>query len=596
MPVFFRVELHKKVFIINHLQAKKLSMNQSTLVNKFFKYSYYILFLGIVSLNPILYLFDCGFHPSFFHTDLSAYIQLSKEIIDHGRLTVLSWGHVDSGLILPPMYPLLIAIGTFFSQEVFFMAHVVTWLSALLVIIPISFVFKEIKLPFAALAALLCIFFNNKYFYYSIQPVTEATFMLFAVITLYIGLKLHGSDKAKPSLALLTGMLAGMTFLCRHLGISLIIFLLFWQIIQLALHPTEKKIFIAKGACLLTGFIAIFLPYSIILFHQTGQIYITQHYRQDKYAVYESDDKVLGHKSSILNATGSNYKDIYKSRRELRQLTPDSSEMLEYLIAYNKCCDNQKSIALIAKTAFFIKNFYFNILHIYNQFGPVYFILFLLSCFSPIFIKLAFLSRATRAYFLCFIVIYILLLSHYTSFIARYVEVIFPIIIIHLCIEFSIITMWIKRIFKFTINNELKWKYLFFVICVIVISLGGNRYTYQTKWFIIQDDNVFSFRKYIQKGDPVFVLKPYRAIIVDGIFRVVPNASIQKIYIYAKKTGVKWLIVDHAANELDRREIQFYNNAPWLTDKSNLEIKYPEIIKLKTVTDEGVALYQFKEK
>jgi len=95
-----------------------------------------MLCLGLVVLtNPVLYFFNHS--PYYVPPDSVAYATLGRRFFSDFLFYLPSWGHVDSGLILPPLYPLLIALGAPFTENLLNLAEWISSASLLLAGIPL---------------------------------------------------------------------------------------------------------------------------------------------------------------------------------------------------------------------------------------------------------------------------------------------------------------------------------------------------------------------------------------------------------------------------------------------------------------------------
>jgi len=69
----------------------------------------------LILLNPATWYLTNG--PENVFPDSVAYIAMGANILHDGLSYLPSWGHVDVGLVLPPLYPLLIGLGTLLTGD-----------------------------------------------------------------------------------------------------------------------------------------------------------------------------------------------------------------------------------------------------------------------------------------------------------------------------------------------------------------------------------------------------------------------------------------------------------------------------------------------
>lgn len=110
-------------------------------------------------------------------------------------------------------------------------------------------------------------------------------------------------------------------------------------------------------------------------------------------------------------------------------------------------------------------------------------------------------------------------------------------------------------------------------------------------WYIIADNRLSNFSKYIEHTDSVFAFRPQYAVAIDANYRIIPNATIYRIGEYAKYTNVRWLLLNKHELLGDVR-LKYYHNADWLYGQNTLGNDYPNILKLKASNTEYL-LYEF---
>ena len=78
--------------------------------------------LGVVAIvlvlvaNPVFLHFGKGTVAGYW-SDSVSYATLARRLFDGGKLYLDGWSHVDTGLILPPLLPLLEALGGGWSEN-----------------------------------------------------------------------------------------------------------------------------------------------------------------------------------------------------------------------------------------------------------------------------------------------------------------------------------------------------------------------------------------------------------------------------------------------------------------------------------------------
>ncbi|MDE1462810.1 hypothetical protein [Spartinivicinus poritis] len=466
--------------------------------------------------------------------DSAAYLYLGESIIYDGKLFIEGWEHIDIGLILPPVFPFLIGVGNFFMDPVLFASFINTFCISCAVILLMAYV-VEISSTENSLIFCLIVQLNWVFAYFGSSILTEGVFIFILSVNFILALKVI--ERGRGSIAFILGLTSATLFLTRHIGIFFFIVFLGYLI----LYNFQKKIIIY----LLVGFNTIFIPYSIALYEQTGEVLTSQRFRLNKYVVKTSKKKDI----KII----SSYSELIENRRRLRKLLVDSSEMEGYTISI----DTKKSGFRVDDYAV---NLYKNIIYILDLNGNLFFVCFILSIISSFSLKINnFFDECRKILSLC-IIFYFIFVSFFSGLIGRYVYVIFPFAVVVVVCEFY----YIFRYFNLKINTFLCW---FFCLGLILLFSLNNAFfeVKMTRKSAKESDPLFLCKKIINKNDPIFSFHPGHAYILGGVFRVIPNDSLEKVIKYAKKTGVKWLVIDESNNMY--YEESLYKNIDWIKSK-----------------------------
>jgi hypothetical protein len=282
----------------------------------------------IVGLNPITHFFNCS--PKIFSPDTIAYLTLGRDLFSKGLFYIASWGHIDNGLIYPPLYPFFIACGNLFFGEPLKVAEWVSCLSALAASIPIFLYLKQTTNRVVAVLTVFLIQINLYYFSFGMRPLSEATFVLTLSWTMFLTLLLFRSSMSnRRGLSLIVGLSCALVFLSRQIGIVVFLFLLGFFLLQgLTSYRTEQRAFFKNTLFMALGWLIVIAPYTIIIYYQTGHHPLQQNFSTAKHDVTTDDPEVLAEIERIENIPDKSYAVIYGKRRFLRKLLPDASEML----------------------------------------------------------------------------------------------------------------------------------------------------------------------------------------------------------------------------------------------------------------------------
>ena len=141
----------------------------------------------------------------------------------------------------------------------------------------------------------------------------------------------------------------------------------------------------------------------------------------------------------------------------------------------------------------------------------------------------------------------------------------------------SLISRGNKRIIYEEFSLHLYW--LLFAcsaLCRSTFPSDGNQY--------------YICKGHIRDDDPAFGLLPISTYLVGATFRTLPNDCLEKVLIYARRTGVKWFVVDRTPVTVMERV--FYNNAQWYWS-SPIEDDYRDLVRCRCRGRDGnIALYE----
>lgn len=555
---------------------------------------------SMIGMNPILYFISLS--PGIFFPDLFAYATMAKDLFSNGLLYIPSWGHVDNALILPPLYPFLIAIGRCISSEAIIIAEYISSICMLFFAVPAYFFIRKMANRIVAVISIILIQINYYFFYIGIVPLTESLFLLTIALTLWILLFFFRSSYEKQKvLPFLLGLSCSFVFLSRQIGIVVYVFVGILFLIQwLLLSMQNRRILLNNFLLVVLGAMVILIPYSTALYLQTDQHPLKQNFRKNEYVVKVSDPEILNKIEQekklpdetmkfIEKQSNKAYGILYATRRSMRKLIPDASEMY-----CDVCINGEIKAGIIKRSLLNLKNpgaylvrIYNNILHLKVSLGGFGVILFFIFCLTSFFIKVD--SKRIEKYILpSFVITYLLLISLLTDKIDRYVYILFPFCIMHISIE----AYRCFGYFKKNKNSKLTELLSFTVLFVLFLLTTPRFFTdleLNSKILYMEDRYGDDFNQ-IVKGEPVFSLSPYEAYIIGSPYRILPNDSLEKVVAYGKKTGVRWIILFYDRSLFS--ELLFNKNLDWYRSHS-LERNYPGLVKFRLGRKDGsMMLYE----
>jgi 4-amino-4-deoxy-L-arabinose transferase-like glycosyltransferase len=575
-------------------------VSKKILCNRWFLDSLCIAF--VIALNPITYFMN--FSTRLFTPDVIAYATMGRDLFSKGLLYVPAWGHIDNGLILPPLYPFFIACGHVLFGEPLKVAEWVSSLSAICTIFPIYFYLKEISNRAVAVATTVLIGVNFYYFAFGMKPLSEATFLFFLSWCLFLFLKLYENREANSKqLAISVGVSSGLVFLSRQVGIIAFFVIAVLSLLQgFGSSKAQGRVAFQNFILISLGWTMVLAPYSVLLYIQTGQHPLKQKFQRGQYQVTTFDPAILSDIGKIENLTVEKVKQlenvpdqdqeyalVYAKRRFLRELLPDSSEMFAFL----KREEMQKNVLFAAFFSVwgsprdYLSRLYQNFIHLGATAGDAVLLLFVLSCLSPFLVKCENLRLRSRLILPVFIVGYLLAISCFTDAIPRYIYVLFPFVLMHVSGELFIGFARLIEAYQFSFSKIISFS-VFYGCCLLITPSFFTRLEISPKWTAALTE-FEGIRKRVN-GDPVFGLTPLYTYLCGGSYRLLPNDSLKKVVLYGKKTGVRWLLVAFTGDA--KSELTFYSNINWYW-RPSLEEDYPGLVRYCCCTDDHMmALYE----
>jgi len=133
-----------------------------------------------------------------------------------------------------------------------------------------------------------------------------------------------------------------------------------------------------------------------------------------------------------------------------------------------------------------------------------------------------------------------------------------------------------------------------FLLCVFIFISTPKHFTSIDFKSHTDEDTIHmkEYSRFINKNDSVFSVHQNNVYLLGGIFRVLPNDSLERISIYAEKTGVEWLY--YVDSDADRYELNHYFFSDWRNQPFSLHMTHPEYVSLQcTNAEKNISLYKF---
>ena len=514
-----------------------------------------------------------------------AYITFARELFSKFSLHLPAWIHVDSGMILPPIFPFLVGMADGLSPgsdgDTILIAKWVCAICLSLASIPLYFLLSSYSNRVVSFFTIGGLHLSLEYFKMSRSALTEASFIL--VVTVMLFALTRFSERFDPRLGIWLGLLCALTFLTRQIGLIALPFCVGWLTISGWAKGISQRELIGMLTTVTVGFFIIFGSYAGLLYAQTGQHPFRQNFRWNHYAVSNHDPAVLEDIERIQASPEGLYSQIYAKRRLMFQLLPDGAEMYDYLLEQdNDQTDFAAELEGSAATIFRIaqdaaSNLKGNLDHLKRNIGVFYYYAFLLATLS-IFLPP---SRNGSDWYprtiLAFAWMYLFSISLLGDLVARYVVVLVPFVILATVIEFFRVAR------KFTEYIWLpKLSSIATLLTIMLIGMGTfsmprvHSGHFPTDVKKLPPWPQLTFRKMLEPGSRVFTMHPLDSYLIGGTWMILPNDSLEKVVEYGRRTHSRWLFV--ARYDLRARDEKYYTKTGWYRDR-NLETHYPSLVK-----------------
>lgn len=516
--------------------------------------------LAVVALNPLLY--------AWWHTaggafpDSVAYLLMSRAIVEHGDLFLAHYGHVDAGLILPPLYPLAVGAASAIYPDPILVSQWLNGLALLLATIPLFLWVEKAANAWVAAAAVLAVQWQPFYVVHGTSTLTEAFFVLgICTLAYWAGTLLtRPARSAAPFLLLGAGI--GALFLVRQIGLFMLptliglVVLLDWRSRP---RPAIART-LATAAMLVLGFTALTGPYAWALHAQTGKMPWTQSFRLNQYAVQAP----AGAGAPAADAP-STYAEMYAGRRELRKLLPDASEMEGYALRGAPPAAGVRD--WLATPAGWLANLWANTQHAVHLLGALTVILAAAGVALAALRPGAAGTACWRLLMPAALAGYFAVLSVLTGLVERYVEVMLPLLIAQAAVGLYLTVTATAAAARLP---RVAWLALAVAIVGLVMLSAPTSLlaTPLSRKVGEKASPITECSRLVREGEGVFSFHPVEAYLLGGSHRIIPNDSLQRIATYGRRTGTRWLLFQRS-NATDR-EILLYGHATWLSDVAEL--------------------------
>jgi len=538
------------------------------------------LVLLVLLLNPLNSTFIFDTKSSL--PDTFAYIAQAQNLLDNMQFHTGPWGHVDTALILPPLYPLLVAMVMATGMEGLESALSISRFSGYLFSLAAFAYLRAFTGPWLAAVSVLALQLTYVYFNFATLALTEPLFLALMMATLLLVSRYLADAAGTGSLRpVALGVACSLVFLCREAGITVLLLVLILVAVAQRRDAITRASALARPLALVVlGFSALTVPYYAIRGIQTGADPLTRSFRLGYYTVVASDPAIRERAGSMKRGPGATYADIYSQRRSELELLPDGSEMLRFVFFAEGGHKRQdiygNIISAIASPGKYVKQVSGKVQLLGRNAGFGILLLFIITAATSFLLPLKGFPRRLRIIIPLHVILYILLLALFASQITRYLAVIVPLVLIHICLELHLLL----RSCRWPAPSGDRVPAGIVLVLFPLIVLAGSPALFHAKQIYPRDplrvERLEELRGKIG-GAPVFAQFPVFAHAAGGSFRQLPNDGLDKIARYAEKTGVRWLLVVDIPEE--RAVMKFWTNAyEWLILK-DLQSRYPDVVE-----------------
>ena len=219
-----------------------------------------IIFLFLISLTLRLYLLFEFPHVVFLHeADAMGYFSIAKGIAENWELR--------GATHFPPFYPFIIAIFYLFSGDIEIAGRMASSVMGALLVFPVYLIGKEIYNKRVGLLSSLIVIFLGTFVDYSLQPITQSTYLTILMTIIYLGLLSLRKQSIWVYISL--GLACATLYLTRPEGFIAILCIGF-ILVAVPYKQIAAKSKLNILSWMLAGFFILALPYINYIHNQTG--------------------------------------------------------------------------------------------------------------------------------------------------------------------------------------------------------------------------------------------------------------------------------------------------------------------------------------
>lgn len=516
--------------------------------------------LGLLAVNPVLYRLDQSLR--YFPPDAVAYAELARDLIERGRFFLASWGHVDVGLVLPPVFPALVGAADLVLDDSLRAAE---WVARLCFLAAVPFLYAVARArctPAAAFTVCALLPFELSFHRLAFTPLTEASFILALAATLTLA-DAAFRERCSAATVIALGVACAATFATRQIGIVVAGFCLAWLAVLHFAAPRLAGAEVRRRMGLVAlGFVVVAVPHGAIVLAQTGVTPFEQRFRMGTYRVEATDPSVQRELAQMRGTAVDDYEDVLRRRRALRRLVPDGREMYQFLVEPDEASTRGAAADdWLRGPGTLTTRLRDNVLHLSAALGWPLLLAILASFATPFAWPSAAHGRATRLVLPALSLAYLVVLSGFGALVVRYVEVLIPLLAIQVAGELGV--LWQRAG-----AGRAGWLARAAVMALVGAILVGIPHRFDALALHPArgeaDLRLAELYGRTSRAEPAFCLVPLDCHRIGSRFRILPNDGLEQVARYARATGVEWLLV--SSESTHDREQRRYDRTAWYFD------------------------------
>jgi len=226
-----------------------------------------IVIAGILVVAVALRWYWAVHHSAVLEDNGSEYARIAENLVRHGTYVGLSDG---PEMMMPPLFPVLLGLGSFVTGSVDGGARLVPWLAGVILVVTMFACTRLMYGPRVALGAAALTALHPLLIDLSATAYSEAVYLPLMIGGLYCGLR--ALDSGRPTHMLWCGTLLGLMYLTRPEAVFCAIVVLAGALLADLQRPAFGRRFTLHALCLFAPIVILAAPYATYLSLHTGHL------------------------------------------------------------------------------------------------------------------------------------------------------------------------------------------------------------------------------------------------------------------------------------------------------------------------------------